>query len=62
MSTAAASRESDMKSGGAEDRFYFYDSVTKAPVQASQTTLALEKLDPALEGEFEVQGWPASSR
>ena len=49
-------RESDMKSGGAEDRFYFYDSVTKAPVQASQTTLALEKLDPALEGEFEVQG------
>jgi anaerobic selenocysteine-containing dehydrogenase len=49
-------RESDLKSGGAEDRFYIYDSATKAPALASQTTLALDKLDPALEGEFEVHG------
>ncbi len=47
-------RQIDMQADGAEDLFYLYDSIGKQVVLAPQTTLALGKLDPALEGEFEV--------
>jgi DMSO reductase family type II enzyme molybdopterin subunit len=48
-------RESDVKPGGADDRFYFYDLAAKSIELAPQKTLALENRDPALEGEYEVQ-------
>ncbi|MBK6286658.1 MAG: molybdopterin-dependent oxidoreductase [Gammaproteobacteria bacterium] len=48
-------RESDLGEGGADDRFYIHDLGGKGVVLAPQTTLALDGLDPALEGEFEVQ-------
>ncbi len=49
-------RESDFEEGGAEDRFYVYDRRRKAAVMASQRSLALDDLDPALEGEYFVTG------
>ncbi|MCG3168686.1 MAG: Dimethylsulfide dehydrogenase subunit alpha [Pseudomonadales bacterium] len=48
-------READLVDGGAEDRFYVHDAA-RGVVLAPQKTLALEGLDPALEGEFEVDG------
>jgi DMSO reductase family type II enzyme molybdopterin subunit len=48
-------RESDMRRGGRDDVFYFYDSASGRPVKASRRTLRLGKVVPALEGEFEVQ-------
>ena len=47
-------RGSDLKRGGDDDVFYFFDLARKAPVEVSKKTLELETLDPALEGEFEV--------
>ena len=47
-------RGSDLKAGGAEDAFYCYDLASKRPVEVSKRTLELGALDPALEGEFEI--------
>ena len=47
-------RGSDLKAGGSGDTFYFFDLATKRPVEVSKKTLELGALDPALEGEFEV--------
>ncbi|MBT4519286.1 MAG: molybdopterin-dependent oxidoreductase [Halieaceae bacterium] len=47
-------READLENGGADDIFYLFDQTTKEIREASKKTLALEALDPALEGEFEV--------
>lgn len=55
-------RESDLKAGGKDDRFYVWDLKAQRPepVPGSQgderETLALGELDPALEGRFAVQG------
>jgi DMSO reductase family type II enzyme molybdopterin subunit len=49
-------RQADLEEDGAADRFYVYDGGGKGVVMAAQDTLALEGLDPALEGEFEVDG------
>ncbi len=47
-------RESDLERRGADDIFYLYDRNKKAIVRASQDSLALDGLEPALEGEFHV--------
>ena len=49
-------RQADLEEDGATDRFYVYDGGGKGVVMAAQDTLALEGLDPALEGAFEVDG------
>jgi len=46
-------RESDMKDGGLEDQFYFWDPAANAPVKAPRGTLELP-CDPALEGAYKV--------
>ncbi len=48
-------REKDMKAGGAEDVFYVYDTGRGGLRVAPKRSLALEELDPALEGSFEVE-------
>ncbi|MCZ2153308.1 MAG: molybdopterin-dependent oxidoreductase [Bryobacterales bacterium] len=48
-------RESDIVEGGADDRFYVHDLGGKGVVLAPQATLALDGMDPALEGKFEVR-------
>jgi DMSO reductase family type II enzyme molybdopterin subunit len=48
-------RESDMRRGGKDDVFYFYDLSVGRPVKAPKTTLRLDKVVPALEGEYEVR-------
>lgn len=48
-------REKDLKRGGRDDAFYFWDASTGRVTEAPRKTLALEGLDPALEGEYEVQ-------
>ncbi len=55
-------RESEMVKGGAEDRFYIHDAAGKGVVKVPQKTLALDGLDPTLEGEFEVQGLEGTLR
>ena len=47
-------RAADLEDGGAEDRFYVYDANGNGVVPAPHKTLALEGIDPALEGRFEV--------
>ncbi|MBI4515321.1 MAG: molybdopterin-dependent oxidoreductase [Deltaproteobacteria bacterium] len=47
-------RESDLEPGGADDVFFFYDLTSKSVQPSSKTTLALEPVRPALEGEFKV--------
>ncbi|MBW2397158.1 MAG: molybdopterin-dependent oxidoreductase, partial [Deltaproteobacteria bacterium] len=47
-------RQSDLEEGGADDIFYFFDSTAGEIREVSQATLALEGVEPALEGEFEV--------
>lgn len=55
-------RESDVQEGGSEERFYYWDKRTDRAVQArgsmgsDDKTLALGNDDPALEGEFELEG------
>ncbi len=55
-------READVKEGGSDQIFYVWDLASKAPVQlkgsmgSEEKTLALEGVDPALEGSFEVEG------
>ena len=48
-------READLESGGAEDVFYLFDRTSGEIREAPKWTLDLEELDPALEGEYEVQ-------
>jgi DMSO reductase family type II enzyme molybdopterin subunit len=45
-------RESDLKEDGREDQFYFYDAKTRKMVAAPRGTLALGKIDPALERSY----------
>lgn len=47
--------EKDMRRGGKEDQFYFYDTKSKKITEASRMTLKLDGLAPALEGEYEVK-------
>ncbi len=47
-------RSSDLEQGGEEDRFWVYDRTSGSIQAVSQTSLALEGLDPALEGEYRV--------
>ncbi len=55
-------RESDLKEGGSDQLFYVWDLASNAPVQlkgsmgSEEKTLALAGVDPALEGNFEVEG------
>jgi DMSO reductase family type II enzyme molybdopterin subunit len=48
-------RERDLVDGGGDDTFYVYDRRTQRVVEAPRRTLALGDIDPALEGEFEVE-------
>src|SRR3970282_980424 len=48
-------REKELKSGGREDVFYFYDETSARVVEAPRKTLALDGLAPALEGIYEVR-------
>jgi DMSO reductase family type II enzyme molybdopterin subunit len=48
-------RERDVERGGAEDGFYVFDQKSSGIRPASRKTLALEGLEPALEGEFSVE-------
>jgi len=47
-------REKDVKRGGREDIFYFFDQVTGHVVEAPRSSLALDGTVPALEGAYEV--------
>ncbi len=47
-------RQSDMEQGGSDEVLYFYDTTAKAVVAASQTTLELGTVVPALEGTYEA--------
>ncbi|MBW2233234.1 MAG: molybdopterin-dependent oxidoreductase, partial [Deltaproteobacteria bacterium] len=47
-------RQSDLEEGGSDDVFYFFDPVAREIREVSQATLALEGIEPALEGEFAV--------
>jgi DMSO reductase family type II enzyme molybdopterin subunit len=48
-------RESDLREGGSEEIFYVFDESSQQIQPMSNTTLALEGLTPALEGEFTVE-------
>jgi DMSO reductase family type II enzyme molybdopterin subunit len=48
-------RESDMKAGGNDERFYAWDTVTNGPVASPRGTLSWGEIRPAHEGEFTVQ-------
>ncbi len=48
-------RGSDMEAGGAEDRFYLHDVVTGKIRACPHKSLALEGIQPALEGEFQAR-------
>jgi DMSO reductase family type II enzyme molybdopterin subunit len=48
-------RGSDLEPDGRPDAFYFHDRTRRGRVEAPRTTLALDGLSPALEGEFEVE-------
>jgi DMSO reductase family type II enzyme molybdopterin subunit len=48
-------RETDMTPGGADDVFYMFDTASNKVVEAPRSSLALESLKPALEGEFDVE-------
>jgi DMSO reductase family type II enzyme molybdopterin subunit len=48
-------REKDLKEGGQEDVFYFFDLTSKSIKEAPKVSLGLNGLDPALEGEYEVE-------
>ncbi|MEE8346821.1 MAG: molybdopterin-dependent oxidoreductase, partial [Dehalococcoidia bacterium] len=44
-------RQSDLEDDGREDQFYYWDKKSRRVVKAPLTTLALGKIDPALEAE-----------
>jgi DMSO reductase family type II enzyme molybdopterin subunit len=48
-------RAHDLEEGGAEDVFYVFDQATNRIREAPRSSLSLEGIDPALEGEFRVQ-------
>ena len=48
-------RQSDLQKGGADDAFYMYDLTAKSVKAVSKTTLNLEGVQPALEGEYKVR-------
>jgi DMSO reductase family type II enzyme molybdopterin subunit len=45
-------RQSDLKDGGSEEQFYFFDTKTSQIVEAPRGSLALDAIDPALEGSY----------
>src|SRR5690606_3795 len=47
-------RGKDLEQGGRDDQFYFFDLAEQKLVEVSQKTLELGTIDPALEGEFEI--------
>jgi DMSO reductase family type II enzyme molybdopterin subunit len=53
-STGKFLREKDLKAGGREDLFYFWDLASGKPVEAPRKSLALNGLVPALAGTFTV--------
>jgi len=52
LDTRTYLRASDVADGGRDDQFYWFDSKSKSVVEAPRGTLALGKVDPALEGTF----------
>lgn len=48
-------REKDLKSGGREDVFYWFDETTARVVEAPRKSLALDGAVPALDGVYEVR-------
>jgi DMSO reductase family type II enzyme molybdopterin subunit len=48
-------RESDMSPGGADDVFYFFDTVKNKVVEVPKRSLELGGIKPALEGVFDVK-------
>lgn len=48
-------RESDIRRGGKDDRFYVWDLESGRPVLVDESTLALGTVVPALEGVFEAK-------
>lgn len=60
-------READLVDGGSDEVFYHWDLTAGAAVPmkgsmgAEEKTIALEGVDPALEGEFEVEGIPVTT-
>jgi anaerobic selenocysteine-containing dehydrogenase len=48
-------RQSDFEAVGADDVFYVFDRAGGEIREAPRTTLALEEIDPALEGEFRAR-------
>lgn len=48
-------RQADMKRGGEDDLYYFCDAKTGKIAEAPRNSLSLEKLVPALEGEYEAR-------
>ena len=55
LDTGKLLREKDLKAGGREDAFYFYDVVSKRITKAPRKSLALNGMVPALEGEYEIR-------
>ena len=60
-------READLVDGGSEEVFYHWDLNTDAAVRitgsmgSQEKTITLNGVDPALEGEFEVEGIPVTT-
>ncbi len=48
-------REQDLKQGGQDDLFYIFDQKTNKIRAARRDDLAIDAIDPALEGEFKVK-------
>jgi DMSO reductase family type II enzyme molybdopterin subunit len=48
-------READLKKGGRDDVYYFYDQGNNRIVEAPRKSLALDGAVPALEGQYEVK-------
>jgi len=48
-------RQKDIKEGGAEDVFYTFDLTSKTIKEISKTSLNLDGVNPALEGEYEAE-------
>jgi len=56
LDTRTYLRQSDLRDGGREDQFYFWDTKTGTVAEAPRATLALGDIEPALEGVFQVTG------
>lgn len=60
-------READLVDGGSDQVFYHWDTNTAAAVPmrgsmgSAEKTIALDRIDPALEGTFEVEGIPVTT-